>query len=254
MWAGSVYAPATVRMTLVASRSVRDLVGVDVDSLDVDSADRWWALLRRSPQTRASYLDGLRRYYQWRQLRHPDRGDPTRLLTRPVVRRRLPRPVSPAVVEHALAVSDQPVVTWLALAAWAGLRRSEVAALRPADVWVDGARLALRVRGKGGRERVVPVPPRLATLLASYDWPDVGVDTIYRGVRGALDAAGDPAGAPHRLRHSYASELYSQSGDLLAVASLLGHASVSTTQVYAQVSGGHLRDVVERVFGSAGVA
>lgn len=224
------------------------LAGCEVDTADVDDCDRWWSLLRRSPQTRASYLDGVRRFYSWRQMRDPSRLDPTRYLTRPVVRRRLPRPVSAAVVEHALSVASQPAVTWLGLAAWAGLRRSEIAALRPADVWHEAGRLTLRVAGKGGRERVVPVPERLAQLMAGYEWPTVSGDTVYRAVRESLAAAGEPTGAPHRLRHSYATDVYAASTDLLAVAQLLGHASVATTQVYAQVSDEHLRGVVSRAF------
>lgn len=247
-WAEAVYAPSTVRLTRVAARSVRDLAGVDVEAADVDDVDRWWTLLRRSPQTRVSYLDGLRRFYSWRATRDPHQLDPTRYLARPAPRRRLPRPVDAAVVEHALAITPQPAVTWLGLAAWAGLRRSEIAALRPRDVWADHGGLTLRIAGKGGRERVVPVPERLGQLLAGYGWPQVSASTVYVHVRRALSAAGDPAGAPHRLRHSYATEVYGSSTDLLAVAALLGHETVATTQVYAQVSDRHLRGVVTGAF------
>ena len=236
-------------MTLVASRSMEDLAGCDPDTADVDDCDRWWSLLRRAPQTRVSYLDGVRRFYSWRQKRDPSSLDPTRYLQRPVVRRRLPRPVQPAVVEHALASAAQPAVTWLGLAAWAGMRRSEIAALRPADVWHEAGGLTLRVCGKGGRERVVPVPERLAHLLAGYPWPEVSASTVYVAVRRELAAAGDTAGAPHRLRHSYATDVYAASTDLLAVAQLLGHSSVATTQVYAQVSDRHLRGVVDAAMG-----
>lgn len=248
VWAAAVYSPATVRLTGTAARSLVELVDEPAEHADVDELDRWWSLLRRSPQTRASYLDGLRRFYSWRATRDPRQQDPTRYLVRPVVRRRLPRPIAAPVVEHALAAAGQPAATWLGLAAFAGLRRSEIAALRPRDVWHERGGLTLRIVGKGGRERVVPVPDRLAQLLAAYPWPTVSADTVYAHVRAALAAAGEHDGAPHRLRHSYATEVYAGSTDLLVLAQLLGHASVATTQVYAQVSDERLRGVVSAAF------
>lgn len=247
-WAAPVYSASTVRLTRTAAGSVLTLTGVPVELVDVDTADRWWSLLRRSPQTRASYLDGVRRFYSWRAMRDPAAADPTRYLRRPSVARRLPRPVAADVVEHAIGGARQPAVTWLALAAWAGLRRGEIAALRPVDVWHDAGLLTLRIAGKGGRERVVPVPERLAQLLAGYPWPRVSACTVYNGIRAELAAAGDELGAPHRLRHSYATEVYATSTDLLATAQLLGHASVATTQVYAAVSDRRLREVVAGAF------
>lgn len=248
-WAGSVYAPGTVRMTLVAARSLAGLTGVSVEQAGTDTCDAWWRLLRRSPQTRASYLDGLRRYYSWRATRAPELLDPTRYLERPSVARGLPRPIPAGTVQLAIGLAPQPVCTWLALGAYAGLRRSEIAGLRPEHVWHDAGTLALRVTGKGRRERLVPVPETLARLLAGYPWPAVSASSVYVAVRAALADAGEPGGAPHRLRHTYACELYAGSGgDLLAVAELLGHASVATTQVYARVEQPRLRQLVADVF------
>ena len=116
-------------------------------------------------------------------------------------------------------------------------------------MWADHGGLTLRIAGKGGRERVVPVPEALAQLLAGYSWPTVSASTVYVHVRRALAAAGDAAGAPHRLRHSYATEVYGSSTDLLAVAALLGHETVATTQVYARVEQTQLRRLVTDVFG-----
>ena len=247
-WAAAVYAPGTVRMTRVAARSLLDLTGVPVELADTDAADAWWRLLRRRPQTRASYLDGLRRYYSWRHTRTHE-PDPTRYLQRPTVARGLPRPIPLGTVELAIGLAGQPVATWLGLGVYAGLRRSEIAALRPGHVWHDAGQVALRIAGKGGRQRLVPVPDTLGRLLAGYGWPTVSASSVYVGVRAALAAAGEPDGAPHRLRHTYACELYAGSGgDLLAVAGLLGHASVATTQVYARVEQTQLRRLVAGVF------
>lgn len=252
-WAAAAYAPATVRLTRVAARSVLDLTGVHAEHADTDTLDAWWRLLRRSAQTRASYLGGLRRYYSWRQTRDALALDPTRYLQAPRVSRGLPRPVALGVVEVAIGLAGQPVSTWLGLGAYAGLRRSEIAALRPEHVWCDAGQLCLRVRGKGGRQRLVPVPEQLAQLLAGYPWPTLSAHSVYAGVRAALAAAGEPDGAPHRLRHTYASQLYAGSGgDLLAVAELLGHASVQTTMVYARVDAARLSRLVCAVFSPDG--
>ncbi|MGH8875403.1 MAG: tyrosine recombinase [Acidimicrobiia bacterium] len=137
-----------------------------------------------------------------------------------------------------------------------GLRVSELASLTVADVGE-----VVRVRGKGGRERVVPVgrPARRAVgdWLAGGRPAMAGVqagDALWVGVRGGrLDVRGirrvvreRAATFPHALRHSFATHLLEGGADLRAVQELLGHVELATTQIYTDVTRDHLRATYER--------
>jgi integrase/recombinase XerC len=142
----------------------------------------------------------------------------------------------------------------LALLYGSGLRISEALSLKRKDVPAPGGGDVLVVIGKGGKERMVPVLPQVLTLIADYDAlcpHDPGRDgPMFVGARGGplsprivqlvmarlRGALGLPASAtPHALRHSFASHLLARGGDLRAIQELLGHASLSTTQIYTAV-------------------
>jgi integrase/recombinase XerC len=142
----------------------------------------------------------------------------------------------------------------LALLYGSGLRISEALSLRRKDIPAPGAGDVLVVKGKGGKERMVPVLQPVLKLIADYDalCPyDPGRDgPMFIGARGGplsprivqlamarlRGALGLPATAtPHALRHSFASHLLARGGDLRAIQELLGHASLSTTQIYTAV-------------------
>ena len=184
--------------------------------------------------------------------------------------RRLPRPLSEAdtrTLLEEIPAADGP--TWgqardlavVMLMYGCGLRVSEALSLtgRQADPGV-----MLRIRGKGGRERLVPVVPAAAEAvrryarLCPYDLPADG--PLFRATRGgALGQRhvarvmerlrmqlGLPATAtPHALRHSFATHLLGAGGDLRVIQELLGHASLSTTQVYTAVDAARLMEVYE---------
>ena len=133
-----------------------------------------------------------------------------------------------------------------------GLRVSELAGLNLDDI--DRSQGWLRVRGKGRKERQVPMPGQAATALERYlgerpiQRDECGVFLNHRGqrltTRGisgiiklyATYLAGDPSVHPHSFRHAYATHLLSDGADLRAIQELLGHARLSTTQKYTQVS------------------
>lgn len=143
-----------------------------------------------------------------------------------------------------------------------GLRISEALALTGADHPLPQS---LRVTGKGGRTRIVPVIPAAAEAVAAYaalcPHDLVPSDPLFRGARGgpvnprliqaAMERArlrlGLPASAtPHALRHSFATHLLAAGGDLRAIQELLGHASLSTTQGYTAVDAARLMEVYEK--------
>ena len=141
-----------------------------------------------------------------------------------------------------------------------GLRISEALALTPADA-ADRSDI-IRVTGKGGRERVVPVLPAVRQAVAAYvaacPCPLSPNEPLFRGkrggplsprivqlaterLRGALGL--DQTVTPHALRHSFATHLLGRGGDLRTIQELLGHASLSTTQIYTNVDTARLLDI-----------
>lgn len=157
----------------------------------------------------------------------------------------------------------------LSLLYGSGLRISEALGLTSND-FPAGAR-TLRVTGKGGKTRIVPLLPASLEAVQAYRklCPYVGDPerALFRGARGGplqpaiiqremqkmRSALGLPETAtPHALRHSFATHLLSAGGDLRAIQELLGHASLSTTQVYTGVDAARLLDIYERAHPRAG--
>ena len=149
----------------------------------------------------------------------------------------------------------------LALLYGSGLRIAEALSLKRADVPAPGAGDVIIVKGKGNKARMVPVLPQVLSLVADYlalcpyhSSPDGPLFLGAKGgplspriiqltmerLRGALGLA-DTA-TPHALRHSFATHLLARGGDLRAIQELLGHASLSTTQIYTAVDTEHLLD------------
>jgi integrase/recombinase XerC len=189
----------------------------------------------------------------------------------PKVRRKLPRPLSEdgaaAMLtgiggdarEDWIAARDGAILTLLY---GLGLRISEALSLTGADHPLPPV---LRITGKGGKTRIVPVLPAAAEAVADYarlcPFTLATADPLFRGARGgpvnprliqsAMERArlrlGLPATAtPHALRHSFATHLLSAGGDLRAIQELLGHASLSTTQAYTAVDPARLMEVYEK--------
>ncbi len=163
--------------------------------------------------------------------------------------------------EPWIAARDKAVLTLLY---GGGLRISEALGLTRAEAPV-GAVETIRVTGKGGRERVVPVLPAIRRAVEAYvaacPFVLAPADKLFRGARGGplsprivqlaterlRGALGlEKAATPHALRHSFATHLLGRGGDLRTIQELLGHASLSTTQIYTNVDAERLLDVYRR--------
>ena len=173
--------------------------------------------------------------------------------------RRLPETPKAAEVEAALdaldgdgplALRNQALVE---LVYSAGLRSAEAVGLELGDVDFD--REQLHVRGKGGKERVVPLGEEAALLLARYlhearprlaRGADNAVFLSARGKRLDTSTVRRVFAHPHRLRHAFATHLLEGGADLRTIQELLGHSSLSTTQLYSHVDGKRLRRVYDR--------
>lgn len=186
----------------------------------------------------------------------------------PKYKRSLPRPLAEdqarEVLDLAATSHETPWVAArdvavLTLLYGCGLRISEALGLTGAD-WPF--RDSLRIRGKGGRERLVPVLPAAENAVAEYLRLSPYVLTpdapLFRGVRGGQLDGGivrtlmqrtrqalglPPTATPHALRHSFATHLLAAGGDLRTIQELLGHASLATTQVYTAVDDAYLLQV-----------
>ena len=186
----------------------------------------------------------------------------------PRVKRGLPRPVSPDdVIALAEDVAETARDGWIGARDWAvllllygaGLRIGEAMGLTGAAVPLGET---LRVTGKRDKTRLVPLLPQVKQAIESYlavcPYPVEPQGPLFRGARGgplspalirrAVQGARGRLGlpertTPHALRHSFATHLLGRGADLRSLQELLGHASLSSTQIYTQVDAAHLLDV-----------
>jgi len=228
-------------------------------------ADRRAGGLR--PSSAARELSGVRAFlrYAAEQQGRPAQLPRTRAPKRP---RTLPRPAAPEdAVELAENAADAASTPWigardlaiLLLLYGAGLRVAEAMSLR-ANVLPIGQ--TLRVTGKRSKTRVVPIVPAAREAIEEYvrqcPYPLRGEVPLFVGARGgplnpdlvrrAVAAARRRLGlpetlTPHALRHSFATHLLARGADLRSLQELLGHASLSSTQIYTAVDAAHLLDV-----------
>jgi integrase/recombinase XerC len=224
----------------LAPRPVLSATTEDVEAY-VDSKDL-------QPQTAYTYLSLLAAFFAWATRRRLITTNPVDECTRPLYGRCLPRPMDDGDLALALGQADPRMRAWLALAAFAGLRCMEIAGLT-----VDGLRFnddppRILVRGKGNKERAVPMHPEVASALRRYGVPASGFlftrrdtrqplnpTTVSRYIGRYLEELGIPGGA-HSMRHWFGTRLYTTSLDLRMVQECMGHASPTTTAIYAQVS------------------
>lgn len=219
----------------------------------------------------ARSLSAVKSFYRW--LAEREGFEPTAVLSTraPKFQRKLPRPLEVKAAatmidtvalqarEPWIAARDAAVVTLLY---GCGLRISEALGLTGADTPLPEV---LRILGKGGKERIVPVIDCARDAVDAYlllcPFPPEDHEPIFRAVRGgplgpraiqkvmeqARMQLGLPATAtPHAMRHSFATHLLAAGGDLRAIQELLGHASLSTTQAYTSVDAAHLMSVYEK--------
>ena len=218
----------------------------------------------------ARHLVSLRNFFRFALVEGLIQQDPVENIESPKFRNRLPSFLSPDEVERLLAQPDTKTVRGLRdkaileLLYSTGLRVSELAGLRVADIHAESG--SLRCIGKGDKERLVPVGrPALAAiqeylrrarpqLLRGRTSPYLFVS--HRGERysrivfwQALKKYGKQAHlraelSPHKLRHSFATHLLERGADLRSVQLMLGHADISTTQIYTHV----VQDRLKRIY------
>ncbi len=220
------------------------------------------------PRSIARKLSCLRGFYKWLLLDKRIRHDPTLNIESPKAWKVLPKSLAEAEVnglleaahtaaEHpqagAIALRDRAILELLYAG---GVRVSELTGLRPEDLQLDAGRIL--VRGKGDKERIVPLGRAAVQALEQY--LKRGRPQFARRARTSglfLSQAGrtltrewiwklvrsKSGGSPHMLRHSCATHMVEHGADLRSVQTLLGHADIGTTQVYTHLALGRLKAV-----------
>lgn len=193
------------------------------------------------PESRRAYRGHLRGFYAWAVEEGYVQHDPTLKLPPVRIPRAVPRPINHDDLRKAVRLADPRMRAWLLLMALAGLRCIEVAALRPVDVSAtDSGPLLFLRECKGGGTATVPAHQAVLDALVQLPsrnglWWDCSAHHVSTTVSAYLRSLQVNATA-HRLRHYAGTEWYRTSGhDLLTTARLLRHASVATSQVYAQL-------------------
>ncbi len=225
-----------------------------------------------SPSSIRRQISAMRTYFRFLVGEGYLARDPTAKLNTPKSWRRLPEVLSLAEVEALLSSPsvDDPL-GWrdralLEIGYGAGLRVSELVGLRDSDIWFDQG--LVRVIGKGNKERLVPIGRRALGAAAVYSreirpaldqGSSQGRFLLNRrgrplsrvGAWGIIKRLAKRAGiakrvTPHTLRHTFATHLLERGADLRAVQEMLGHADLSTTQIYTHVDREYLRTVHQK--------
>ncbi|MBM9464661.1 tyrosine-type recombinase/integrase [Aeromicrobium sp. YIM 150415] len=204
-----------------------------------------------SPATRRSYRATLRAFFSWAVAGGLVSESPAHKLPPVRVPRGMPRPATDAEYAAAMMAADERQMLELRLGNDCGLRRAEIARVRPEDVTGDLTGWSLRVTGKGGHVRVVPMPDDLAQLVLAAG-PGWVFPSPHRATHltpahlGKIVSRLFPDGvATHVLRHRAGARAYAGTRDLRAVQEFLGHAKPETTAIYTQVPAASIRAVMQ---------
>jgi integrase/recombinase XerD len=239
---------------------------------DLQQFIRWIAELGMTATSQARIISGLRSFYKYCLLEDISKTDPTILLEAPKLKRALPDTLSFEEIEKIISTIDlskpeggrnKAILETLYSC---GLRVSEVVNLRISNLYLDVG--FIKVSGKGDKERLVPIGRSAIKYINVYRknirvhiHPQKGYEDILflnkRGsslsrvmifyiIKDAAKAAGIKKSiSPHTFRHSFATHLVEGGADLRAVQEMLGHESITTTEIYTHLDRGFLRKTLE---------
>lgn len=245
--------------------------GMDFRTVTEDDLHQFMAVLADvgiQPRSMARILSGVRSFYRFLCLEKEIRQDPTELLETPRIGRRLPEILTVEEIDTLIGSID---LEWpegrrnraiMEMLYSCGLRVSELCALKLSDLFLDEG--FIKVEGKGGKERLVPISGRAVQELEAWfeDRKDIRAKpgcedylflslrrgrplsriTVFYWVKEQAATAGIRKNiSPHTFRHSFATHLLEGGANLRAIQAMLGHESISTTEIYTHVDRSRLR-------------
>ena len=240
---------------------------------DLQQFIKWITELCMMAASQARIISGLRAFYKYCLLEHISKTDPTTLLEAPKLKRSLPDTLSFEEIESMIQQIDLSKPEGgrnkaiLETMYSCGLRVSEVVGLKISQIYLDVG--FIRVTGKGDKERLVPVGSSAVKYINIYknnirihlDIKKGNEDILFLNNRGsklsrvmifyiikelALKARIKKTVSPHTFRHSFATHLVEGGADLRAVQEMLGHASITTTEIYTHLDREFLRKTLEQ--------
>lgn len=251
-----------------------ELNGLPPDAVELDHLQQFVTFLNNlhiSDRTQARIISGVKTFYSYLVTEDLIQNDPTELLEAPKLKRSLPDVLSVEEVEQLLATIDMSKAEGMRNRAMletlysCGLRVSELINLRISGLHLDVG--FIKILGKGDKERLVPIGEEAAKQIHYYrKYVRVHLtiqngheDILFLNRRGkqltrvmvftvlknlARDAGFQKKVSPHTLRHSFATHLVEGGADLRAIQEMLGHESITTTEIYAHLDNEYLRDTI----------
>lgn len=245
----------------------------DITLKDLQQFIKWITELGMQASSQARIISGLRAFYKYCLLEHISMTDPTTLLEAPKLKRSLPDTLSFEEIETMIQQIDlsRPEggrnKAILETMYSCGLRVSEVVGLRISQLYLDVG--FIRVTGKGDKERLVPIGSSAIKYINIYkntirvhlDIKKGNEDILFLNKRGGklsrvmifyiIKDLASTAGikktvSPHTFRHSFATHLIEGGADLRAIQEMLGHASITTTEIYTHLDREFLRKTLEQ--------
>ena len=251
--------------------------GTGVERLELEHIQSLMALINElelSAYTQARVLSGVKSFFRYLLLEEVIKKDPTDLIEAPKIKRSLPHVLSLAEIDQLFEAIDhskpegQRNHALLETMYSCGLRVSEVITLKISNLYLDVG--FIKVIGKGNKERLVPIGDAAVKYIQLYKeyvrshLPAIkkgSEDTLFLNRRGAglsrvmvfmiLKDLALKIGLkqnihPHTLRHSFATHLVEGGADLRAVQEMMGHKSITTTEIYTHLDRGYLRTTLEK--------
>lgn len=254
-------ADSTLRARRMVLTWLAEFLGHDPSIATHADLDRWQSTLPTIAAIRWQTAM-ITPYYRWLQAKGLRSDNPAQLLPRPKRKRRMPRPMPEDTLFAAIADAPMPVLAYLLLAGWCGLRATEIASLHAEHFTpdLDGGWVAL-VNGKGGDQRTVPIPTWIYETIRPH-FPETGPcftriygDRTQQVTRKQVSQnAGyylkTRCGVPHRLhslRHRVATAILHDTHDVRLVQELLGHTDLATLHVYTAVRPADMARAVNRL-------
>jgi integrase/recombinase XerC len=247
----------------------------DLARLDVKTVRAFLAHRRKAgvvSRSLARSLSALRMYFRWLEREETLKNRAVTEVALPKIPHAIPKPLNVEAATDVVRPNGNDEDDWIAVRDRAvlillygcGLRISEALALSPRTAPIEG-RDMMHVIGKGGKERLVPVLPvvseTISRYVSLYPYPLERDGPLFRGARGGplsprliqlameklrADLGLPVTATPHALRHSFATHLLSAGADLRQIQELLGHASLSTTQIYTEVDRERILNVYDK--------